>query len=82
MYTVVFDGLVTSLILSLIPMVAIAIVAGVVALIQAVTQVQEQSLVHLARLGAMAGCLLVGGHLAFAELQRIFIDVVMMVGAK
>lgn len=82
MHGIVTDALITMLILSFIPMAAIALCAGTVTLIQAITQVQEQSLVHLARLGVMAALLAFGGHYAFAELERVFVTVVVMTGSR
>jgi len=57
-------------------MLAISLGAGTVALIQAVTQVQEQSLVHLARLVMMTLVLVWGGSHAFTELEVLFTKVV------
>lgn len=82
MHGLLVDALITMLCLSFIPMAAIAIGAGTVALIQTITQIQEQSFVHLARLCVMAALLAFGGHHAFAELERIFVNVVMMAGTR
>jgi len=62
--------------LSLIPLGAVALGGGVVALLQAALQVQEQSIVHLARLAIFAVLVICGGRAAFHELEQLFVVVV------
>lgn len=70
------QGLTVVMVLSLVPLAAIAAGAGLVSLLQAMLQVQEQSIVHLARLVIVAALLLLGGGAAFAEVERLFVAVV------
>ena len=49
MYSLVLDSVVIVVYLSGIPMVGIAVATGCVALVQAATQIQEQSVLHLVR---------------------------------
>jgi flagellar biosynthesis protein FliQ len=56
-------------------MVCISLGAGVVAVIQAITQVQEQSLTHLARLVVLAATMYIGAHEAFMQIKLCFLDV-------
>lgn len=70
------QALVVMLTLSIVPLAAIAVGAGAVSLLQAMLQVQEQSIVHLARIGIIAALLLLGGGAAFAEVERLFVAVV------
>lgn len=80
MFALVEESLVSALILSLIPMGAIAVVAGLAAMLQAITQVQEQSISHLARLVAISVVLVWGGQRAFGEIERMFVTVITRVG--
>jgi type III secretory pathway component EscS len=73
---IITEAIYIALVISLVPMLAISFGAGTVALIQAVTQVQEQSLVHFARLVVMALVLVWGGSHAFSELEVLFVKVV------
>jgi flagellar biosynthesis protein FliQ len=57
-------------------MVSISLAAGLVALLQAITQVQEQSVVHLARLIVAAVVVVLGGAHAMELLEAIFFRVV------
>lgn len=75
MNPLIADALMSALIISLIPMGAISLAAGAMALLQAVTQVQEQSLVHLVRIIALVLVLMWGGHAAYAQLEALFADV-------
>lgn len=72
MQSLVIDAVMMMLILSAIPMVGVACAAGVVALVQAATQVQEQSLTHLVRLFAFVGIVLVVGRWAGGEIAMLF----------
>ena len=76
MEAAVEQALAVVMVLSLVPLSAIAVGAGAVSLLQAMLQVQEQSIVHLARLGIVAALLLFGGAAAFAEVERLFVAVV------
>jgi type III secretory pathway component EscS len=82
MNPVIADALLSSLFISLIPMAAISLGGGVVALLQAITQVQEQSMVHFARIVALVVVLLWGGHEAYTQLETIFIRVIALAGSK
>ena len=75
MNPLIADALMSSLIISLIPMAAISLAAGAMALLQAITQVQEQSMVHFVRIVALVLVLMWGGQAAFAQLKAIFVDV-------
>lgn len=75
MYHLCLDALMLIVVLSAIPMVAVGGAAGLVGLLQAVTQVQEQSLSHLARCVAFAAVVVAGGALAGAEIQSLFVRV-------
>jgi flagellar biosynthesis protein FliQ len=76
MQAIITEAIYIAMFISLVPMLAISLGAGTVALIQAVTQVQEQSLVHLARLVMMTLVLVWGGSHAFSELEVLFTKVV------
>lgn len=67
-----FDSLLIALILSCIPMVSIAIASGLVALVQAATQIQEQSVTHLVRLITFVGIIFVAGDWAGGEIVALF----------
>jgi type III secretory pathway component EscS len=49
-------------------------------MLQAITQVQEQSISHLARLVAISVVLVWGGQRAFGEIERMFVAVITRVG--
>jgi type III secretory pathway component EscS len=76
MHALLLEALYAIMILSLIPMLAIAFGAGAVALLQAVTQVQEQSIVHLARLLVIVVVIIWGGGRAMSQVETIFLKVV------
>jgi type III secretory pathway component EscS len=80
MFALVEESLVSALILSLVPMGAIAVVAGLTAMLQAITQVQEQSISHFARIVAISLVLVWGGQRAFGEIERMFVAVITRVG--
>lgn len=75
MSPIVLQALLITLYISLVPMVCISLGAGVVAVIQAITQVQEQSLTHLARLVVLAATMYLGAHEAFMQIKQCFLDV-------
>jgi type III secretion protein S len=72
MQQLIFDSLWIALVLSVIPMVGIAIASGLVALVQAATQIQEQSVIHLVRLIAFLGVVLVAGEWMGGEVASLF----------
>jgi len=76
MESIIHQALVGVLMFSVIPMVAIAFSAGIVSLVQAVTQVQEQSMVHLVRIVTLALLVRWFGEYAFHDLERLFVTVV------
>lgn len=76
MYHILTEAIVTALVLSIIPMLAISCGAGLVAMAQAITQIQEQSFTHLARLVVMACVLIWGGSHAFTTIEDLFVKVV------
>ena len=75
MYHLCLDALMLIVVLSAIPMIAVGAAAGLVGLLQAITQVQEQSLSHLARCVAFGAVVVAGGALAGAEVQALFVRV-------
>ncbi len=76
MNPIISEALFTALFISLVPMAAISIGAGIVALLQAITQVQEQSMVHLARIAALVLVVLWGAQEAFASIESVFLKVI------
>lgn len=75
MYHICIDALTLIVVLSAIPMIAVGGAAGLVGLLQAATQVQEQSLSHLARCLAFGFIVTIGGALAGGEVQALFLRV-------
>jgi flagellar biosynthesis protein FliQ len=67
------EALTVVIILSFVPMVAIAFGAGFVAVLQAITQVQEQSLTHLARLITLTVVLMFAGQQGYGLLEQVFL---------
>ena len=61
------------LILSIVPILAVGLAGGAVAVIQAATQVQEASMVHLARLAAVAVVLFIFGSTGYGILEELFV---------
>ncbi len=76
MDVVVEQAVALTLLLSLVPLGAIALCGGVVGLVQSMLQVQDQSLLHLVRVSVMAAALLWGGGAAFSEVEGLFVAVV------
>jgi type III secretion protein S len=72
MRQILFDAVMVAMILSAIPMVVIALVSGFVALIQAATQIQEQSVSHLVKLGSFLVVALIAGDWASSEILSLF----------
>jgi type III secretory pathway component EscS len=79
---VISEALITTLTTSLVPMAAISLAAGVVALLQAVTQIQEQSMVHFARIIALVLVMLWGAQEAFSHLESIFVKVLSLCAVR
>lgn len=80
MFSLIEEFLVSALVLSLVPMGAIGVVAGIAALLQTVTQVQEQSISHFARITALVLVLLWGGRCGYEELERMLVAVISRIG--
>ena len=76
MYDILVEMLIVVTLFSLLPMAVIAFVAGLVAFLQTVTQVQEQSVVHLARFVACAVVIFLWGNVALSEIEALFTRVV------
>jgi flagellar biosynthesis protein FliQ len=55
-----------------VPMVAIAITTGCVAMLQAITQIQEQSVVHLVRVATFIALVTVGGDMIGEAICDLF----------
>lgn len=74
------DALLMVLLLSLIPMVGVALVAGVVGLLQAATQIQDASIGYLCKVLALIGVIVIGGQWASGEVASFFTRVIQVVG--
>lgn len=72
MQQLLLDGIMIAVILSTVPMVVIAFVSGTVALLQAATQVQEQSIIHLVKIFAFVIVILILGDWASSEVLSLF----------
>ena len=72
MQSLILDSLILVTLFAGIPMVAIALTSGVVALMQAVTQIQEQSVSHLVKLLTFIALVLVGGDWVGGEVAALF----------
>jgi type III secretory pathway component EscS len=66
---------------SSIPLVAIALLAGCASLIQVVTQIQEASLTHIARLAALVVVAVYGGGAACVAVQELLVRAFLFVVA-
>lgn len=66
------DGVFVVVVLSAIPMVSVALTSGVVALAQAATQIQEQSITQLVRIFTFVLVVLVAGDWASSEIVALF----------
>ena len=73
MHHFLIEAIVLVLGISVIPMAAVAAVCGIVAAIQSATQIQEQSILHLARLIVFSSMLYFCGDFAFLQIQSLFI---------
>lgn len=72
MQSLIIDSLTMIIYLSGIPMVAIALATGCAAMLQAVTQIQEQSVIHLVRLVTFIAIILVAGDWAGEAVCDLF----------
>ena len=71
---IVIDAIVLLLVLSLLPTAAIALLGGIVALIQSAFQVQEGSISHLAKVIALLAMLWLAGNEGYHRLELLFQD--------
>lgn len=69
---VIIDNITVALILSAIPMVCIAAIAGIAGLVQSITQVQEQSITHCVRLLAFSVIVALLGSWSGAQIGDLF----------
>lgn len=74
MEQVISSALVAVVLLSGVPLVAIALGAGTAALVAACFQVQEASITHLVRLGIFAAVVALLGHAAYHEIEALFLQ--------
>lgn len=81
MQSFLLEAMEVMLILSSLPMLAIAISSALVSLLQAITQIQDSSITHLARLATLSGILLVAGDWAGTELISLLMRALQGVGA-
>jgi flagellar biosynthesis protein FliQ len=72
MQSLVLDSLMIVIYAAGIPMAAIALTTGCMAILQAATQIQEQSVVHLVRLVTFIAVLLVAGDWVGNEVCALF----------
>ena len=72
MRQLILDSIMVAVTLSAIPMVVIALAAGIVALIQTATQIQEQSVTHLVRLITFIAVVALMGDWAGSEVVSLF----------
>ena len=85
MYQICIDALVLVMLVSGIPMVTLSVCAGFVAILQAVTQIQEQSCVHLARCIGFALTVLFAAPYAADGVLHLFyhaLDLLALAGAR
>lgn len=66
------DAIMVSVTLSAIPMVVVALASGIVALVQAATQIQEQSITHFVKLCTFVVVVLIAGDWASSEIVSLF----------
>ena len=71
MRELIHEALLIVILLSVVPMAAIAVGAGLVTVLQAITQVQEQSLTHLARLAVLTVVMIIFGQHGYELLEQI-----------
>lgn len=76
MYDLVVETLILVTVFSGVPMAILALVSGLVAFLQTVTQIQEQSVVHFVRFIAFVVVIFVWGNAALGEVEALFSRVV------
>ena len=76
MEAILEHAVVVMMMLSLVPLGAVALGGGVVSLLQAALQIQEQSILHLAKLGILALLVIGGGRFALHEVEQLFVMIV------
>lgn len=72
MRSLILDSVILVTLVAGIPMVGIAFTSGVVALLQAVTQIQEQSVSHLVKFLTVLTLILIGGDWVGHEVAALF----------
>lgn len=72
MQSLIFDSVILVTLLAGIPMIGIALTSGIVAVLQAVTQIQEQSVSHLVKFLTLLTLVLVGGDWVGNEVAALF----------
>jgi type III secretory pathway component EscS len=72
MQSLIFDSVILVTLVAGIPMIGIAFTSGVVALLQAVTQIQEQSVSHLVKFLTLLTLVFVGGDWVGNEVAALF----------
>ena len=68
----IFDSVILVTLVAGIPMIGIALTSGIVAVLQAVTQIQEQSVSHLVKFLTLLTLVLVGGDWVGNEVAALF----------
>ena len=81
MHAIVEHAALVMLVLSGIPLLAIAVGGGIISLMQAMLQVQEQSVLHLTKVSVLAAVCAVGGEWAFHEVERLFLAILSFISA-
>lgn len=71
---IVTDAIILLLVFSLLPTSAIALLGGIVAVIQSAFQIQEGSISHLVKVIVLLGILWVAGVEAYYRLELLFQD--------
>ena len=61
------------LLISSIPLAGVSVACGVVAAMQSATQIQEQSVIHLVRVGVFAGIAYLLGGTGVALMRELFV---------
>jgi hypothetical protein len=72
MQSLIFDSVILVTLVAGIPMIGIALTSGIVAVLQAVTQIQEQSVSHLVKFLTLLTLVLVGGDWVGNEVAALF----------
>jgi flagellar biosynthesis protein FliQ len=71
MYTLIHEALTLIALGVFIPLATVSISAGIIAVLQSIFQVQEQSIVHLVRVLTLALLLFFGGEVAHRQIVRL-----------